>query len=294
MAANEQRANCARRTRQRYWMSGGACALVVSTLLASGCSLLQAPALEPIPTPPPTPAPDFFDAKDFNAATPSSIPLNAVNDPELPDAFRVVRVAAGDLVFTQSVDTPPAAAAPAKGAPAAAPAPQKTPSPIYGAPTAVHLAGILTPAPGQPGGPEAMRAIQNWTLGQNVTVEQDSVYPTDPSGRKNVQIFFQGRRKDDPNTRDKDEDTTGKSFLLNRMLVRSGYAVVDINEPTTFDKKGWLNDEAYARQQKHGLWGRGVVLGRRPPMRKVKKLKQTVTIKTTTKPAATPVPRVIR
>ena len=139
-----------------------------------------------------------------------------------------------------------------------------------------------------------MRTIQNWTLGQSVDVEQDSKYPTttDPrgAGRRRVQIFFKGRRTDNPAT-PQNEDTTGTRFLLNRMMVRSGYAVVDIYSPTSFDTKGWLNDEAYARQQKLGLWGKGIVLGKRlPPPKKI--LKQTV-IDKTTRPAAPSVPRVI-
>ena len=293
MAANAQRANFARPTRQ-WWIRqrsirrcclivSGACALGVSTLFAGGCALLEAPAPEPTPTPPPTPAPDVFDPKDFITANPPAIELGS---------FRVFRVASGELVYLQSVAAPQTAPAapPGKGA-----APAASPKPAVGVPerAPVRIAGILAPAPGQPGGAEVMRAIQNWTLGQNVTVQQDSKYLNDPEDHRKVQIFFNGRRKDNPKTLDKNEDNTATVYLLNRMLVRGGLAVVDINEPSSFDFKGWLNDEEYARQQKLGLWGKGIVLGRRPPLPPKKVLKQTV-IDKTTRPVTPPVPRVIR
>ncbi|HVF09241.1 MAG TPA: thermonuclease family protein, partial [Abditibacteriaceae bacterium] len=293
MAANAQRAGFARRTRQwcptRQWflIAGGVCTFGVSTLVAGGCALLEAPALEPTPVPPPTPLPDVFDPADFIVPLPpdpAATKLNKVGDPVLPDAFRVVRVLSGELVSIQSVDTPPApAAAPlARGAaPAPPPVPARTPTPIYGAPEVVRLAGILAPAPGQPGGAEAMRTIQGWTLGQTVSVEQDSRYPTDFDQRRRVQIFFMGRM-DNPATPEVDEGKVPTSYLLNRMMVRSGRAVVDIYSPTSFDTKGWLNDEEYARQRRLGLWGQGIILGRRPlptPVPRARKvLKQNVTI----------------
>lgn len=37
------------------------------------------------------------------------------------------------------------------------------------------------------------------------------------------------------------------ALSLNRMLVRAGWAVVDLYSPTSFDQKAWLFDETYAR-----------------------------------------------
>jgi endonuclease YncB( thermonuclease family) len=71
---------------------------------------------------------------------------------------------------------------------------------------------------------------------------------------RRVQIFFDGGSGDSKTSLD-----------LNRMMIRSGYAVVDEHEPTIFDTKGWLNDEEYARQTRLGLWKLGIVLNHRQP-----------------------------
>jgi hypothetical protein len=78
-----------------------------------------------------------------------------------------------------------------------------------------------------------------------------------------VQIFFPGG-----------EGGT-QSINLNRFMVRTGYAVVDILEPTIFDIKGWLNDEQYAREHKKGLWQYIVLQSRQQPLLKFKALPAT-------------------
>ena len=94
-------------------------------------------------------------------------------------------------------------------------------------------------------------------------MEVDTKYPWDPQGRRNVQLYFTPTA-----------GTYAKAQLnLNRMLVRSGYAVVDLNQATQVDLQQWLNDEVYARDRKTpagvpdplGLWKMGVLLGQRPP-----------------------------
>ena len=73
---------------------------------------------------------------------------------------------------------------------------------------------------------------------------------------------------------------------LNRMLIRSGYAVVDIHAPTIFDTKGWLNDEEYARNHRLGLWKYIVLQSRQQPP--IKTTTTTTTKTTTTTPAPAP------
>ncbi|MDF2439055.1 MAG: nuclease ue [Abditibacteriota bacterium] len=227
-------------SRQTLWM-----ALGVSSLSLAGCdsalqTVLPAPTPVPTPTPVATPRPDVFDPAD------GITPLQKLNDsdpasPALPDKFRVARVDTGDLVWIQSVSTVTRAGKATKS---------------YGKPDIARLAGIFVPAAGQPGWAETVKTVQNWTLGQEVDVEQDGKYPVDLNSRRLIQIFFNGRTP----------KTAATRFNLNRMLVRSGYAVVDLHAPTSIDVKPWLNDEEYARNHRLGLWGKGIVLYQRIPI----------------------------
>ena len=226
-------------------------AIMVSSLSLAGCEsalqgVLPGPTPEPTPTVVPTARPDVFDPND-GVTTTNVTKLND-SDPAsaaLPDKFRVTRVDAGDLIWIQSV-TEVQSGNPPKA------------TKVYGKPDIARLAGVFVPAPGQPGWAETVAKVQSWTLGQEVDVEQDAKYPTDLKSRRLVQIFFTGR----------EGKTKGQRLLLNRMLVRLGYAVVDLHAPTSIDVKPWLNDEEYARKYRLGFWNpaKGIVLGQRIPI----------------------------
>jgi len=223
---------------QTLWSILTAPVAIGTMLLLGGCNLISRPTPEAAPPTPPMPKPGIFNATDYVT---HGVALNVAGDPKLPDYFDVARVDSADLLWIRSVDT-----ATINGQP------QLT----YGKADVVRLAGIVTPQKNQPGWHEAVQTVQNWTLGQKLTVEQDPKYPLDPEHRRRVQIFFTGREGG---------PLAGQVLDLNRMLVRSGYAVVDLTQPTTFDTKGWLNDEQYARERHLGLWGKGIVLNHRLP-----------------------------
>ncbi|RYX81028.1 hypothetical protein EON83_26000 [bacterium] len=82
---------------------------------------------------------------------------------------------------------------------------------------------------------------------QKLNVYQDKQFPVDSENRRLVQIMF--KSTGGPGI------TAGTELSLNRMLVRSGWAVVDLYSPTSFDQKTWLLDEAYARHRSLGIWG---------------------------------------
>lgn len=242
-------------------MTAGAFGLLLSTQLV-GCDALQKPEPEATPTPVPTPKPGIFDPAAFNT---KGVSLNAAGDPKLPEYFQVVRIYSGNLVWVRSVDlvkpvTPTTAPKAKPNAPSATPTPAERLT--YGAPEIVRLGGIAVPLPGQPGAQESIRTLSSWTLGRKLTLEQDPKYPVDfdepdlnnlnvPSARR-VQIFFEGSKEKTP-------------LNLNRMMIRSGYAVIDEHEPTIFDTKGWFNDEEYARQNRLGLWKLGIIINQRQP-----------------------------
>ena len=220
-------------------------ALLGSSLLLGGCGAFQTLEPEAIPAAVPTPLPDLFDPADGITPGLTKLNDNAPDSALLPDAFRVARVDSGEILALQSVSSINSGGTPPKML--------KT----YGTTDAVRLAGIVTPAPGQPGFQATVAKIQSWTLGQEVDVEQDPRFPVDFQNRRMVQVFFTGR----------EGKLKGQKLLLNRMLVRLGFAVVDINAPTTIDVKPWLNDESFAREKGLGLWGMGITLGQRIPLR---------------------------
>lgn len=226
---------------------------VVGVLALGGCGGEQLNSLLGVPTPlpplkvPVKPTKPVFKADDYITK----------GEPR-PGVYRVTAVLTGELVTIQGV----AAATPvAPGAPPAAGAtPTPTPAPQLGLPETVHLAGIITPAPNQPGWEGAVRTVLNWTAlnpkDQTVEIEEDSHYPRDAQGRAMVQIYFKSTA--DGSTR----------YNLNRMMIRSGYAVVDLYSATSIDVQKWLNDEQYARTSRLGLWKMGITLAQRipPPM----------------------------
>ncbi len=217
----------------------GAIALVIS---AGGCQDLQVQALAPTPAPVPTPAPDVFDPTQGVKQMAS---LNAPNDPKLPDKFRVVRVDTGELLALQTVKKVTVGTPPVE-------------RDVTGTVNVMRLGGIITPLPGQPGFAETLNQVQKWTLGQDVDVEQEPRFGQDfnANSRRIVQVYYKQRGG----------EFDGQRMLLNRMLVRLGYAVVDLNAPVSFPLKDWLNDEAFAREKKLGLWGLGITLAQRVPV----------------------------
>ena len=216
---------------------------LVLALGSSGCQDLQKQALAPIPTPVPTPVPDIFDPTE---GVVKMAPLNLANDPDkkLPDAFRVVRVDSGELLALQAVKKVTVGTPPVERA-------------ITGTTNVMRLGGIITPLPGQPGFAETVKKVQDWTFNQDVDVEQEPRFGQDfnANSRRVVQVYYKQRGG----------PLNDQKMLLNRMLVRLGYAVVDLNAPTSFPTKAWLNDEAFAREKKYGLWGLGIVLAQRVP-----------------------------
>ena len=192
-----------------------------------GCIFIKAP--EPLPTPTPVPTP--FGVQ-FNPAdgAPVGTALNDANNPKLPKSFRTALVVSGQEVVLQPINLDPT-----------------TKNPILGTADSlnpVRLAGIVAPTGSQTGTAESIATLQNWTAGQDLDVQIDPVFPTDTDNRRRVAIFFKGRPgpyKD-------------QVLSLNRMMVRSGYAIVDLYSPTSFDQKQWLLDETYARENNLGLW----------------------------------------
>jgi endonuclease YncB( thermonuclease family) len=227
---------------------------VVGALALGGCGGEQLNSLLGVPTPLPPPKVPIKPTKPVFTAT----DYITKGDPR-PGVYRVTAVLSGELVTIQGVA---AATPPATGAPAATPAAGATPTPApqLGLPETVHLAGIITPAPNQPGWEGAVRTVLNWTAlnpkDQTVEIEEDSHYPRDAQGRAMVQIYFKSTA--DGATR----------YNLNRMMIRSGYAVVDLYSATSIDVQKWLNDEQYARTSRLGLWKMGITLAQRipPPM----------------------------
>ncbi len=83
---------------------------------------------------------------------------------------------------------------------------------------------------------------------QLLDVYQDPKLPLDSDSRPLVQVFFKSAGGGG-------NIAAGTQLSLNRMLIRSGLAVVDLYSPTSFDQATWILDEAYARKRRLGLWG---------------------------------------
>ncbi len=206
--------------------------LALGAVAVGGCGQITGPAPDPEPTKVPMPKPDYFDPKDFVTA---GTPLNAADDASKPNYFQLDQVLSGTTLKLIGVS---------KG--------------VLGTSNIYHLEGIVTPEKGQQGYDQTIKTIQDWTVGQHLDVELDTKYPFDNDNEKQVQVYFFGSGTDKPR------------LLLNRMLVRSGYAVCDLDQATSANVEGWLNDEQFARQHVPplGLWSTGIfttIAHRQPP-----------------------------
>jgi endonuclease YncB( thermonuclease family) len=199
--------------------------VAVSALLVpglSGCgNILSVPEPAPVPTPATKPTRPVFNAADY--VTPGN---------KRAGVFRVASVVSGDTLAIQSVRVD-------------AKTGKATPNSVV---QTVRLAGIVSPQAGQPGWQGAVKAVQNWTIlnsrAQTVEVEDDARFPFDEDRNANVQVYFTGTT----------EATASTRFNLNRMLVRSGWALVDLHTPTSIELQNWLNDQQYAQRARLGLW----------------------------------------
>ena len=246
-------------------------ALAVTVPLLGGCAFVPEPAPAPTPTPAPTPSGVQFDPSEGSTR---GAKLNALNSAKLPDAFRIAQVVSGQEVVLQPIDTAPGAVPLTVSSPVTTPAPtavSRAPIPKTGAVPAaktgiapiaaptlapgqvlgladplnpVRLAGIVVPTGTQTGAAESAATLNSYTIGQNLDVDLDPVFPTDTDNKRRVQIFYKERAG----------KYQGQLFSLNRMMVRSGFAVVDLYSPTSFDQQQWLYDETFAREHDLGLW----------------------------------------
>jgi len=230
------------------------CASPFVLSMTSGCIFLKAPEPDqPLPAPRPLPK-VIFDPTDgtarglklndpatppFDPKAPVAIPVaGAPAAPVLPNAFRLARAVSGDTVILQSVKKVKAGG-------------DKIIDSL-GAPDVnnpVRLAGIITPALPAPGAQNSITTLFKWVAGKDLDVDIDPKYPADTDGRRLVHIFFKGQTR--TNAKGQSEEPL---LSLNRMMVRSGFAIVDLYSPTSFDQKQWLLDEAYAREHRAGLW----------------------------------------
>lgn len=125
-----------------------------------------------------------------------------------------------------------------------------------GATRATATISVVTPGAGARATGTAVPVA--YIASQPLDVYQDPKYPIDSENRRLVEVFFKSvnATKAVP---------VGAQLSLNRMLIRSGWAVVDLYSPTAFDQQSWLLDESYARRRKLGLWRYGVALQQRLP-----------------------------
>lgn len=220
-----------------------ACALILASAL-SGC--LKAPEPEPLLILPAVPKAPVFDPADY-----------ITHGAPLPGTYRVTGITSGEILTIQGVLPSQNGAVQTKQ---------------YGVPETVHLAGIVAPAPGQPGWQSAVGKANSWLAGkEDLLVEVDAKYPLDLENRRMVQIYF-NPTKTNATSRSALSAPSGVQWNLNRMLVHTGYAVVDLYGATSIDVHKWLNDEEFAKtyiDQKSGklkplgLWGMGIVMPQR-------------------------------
>lgn len=218
--------------------------LVITCLAApalpifGGCAFIQKP--EPDPTP--TKVPDVklhSDEYKPTAATVKGTPISD-NDPapgkDLPEYFKVTEVEAGDLLTLQAFRLT---------APANTPGSSEYVLPRE-KPIKVKLAGIISPRPGDPGWAEAATVVRNWLQNRPLQVEQDTKYPLTSDDRKIVQLIIESPKKGGPGTPAPNPPVM-ELRPFNQLLVRAGYAFMDLTALTSLDIKPWIVDEEYAR-----------------------------------------------
>jgi endonuclease YncB( thermonuclease family) len=197
-------------------------AVLVLLPLLSGCDALTVPEPATVPPPAKKPTKPVFSPTDY---------VTRWTETLRPGTYRVQTVISGDTVAIQSVTTDKQG--------------RTVPNSVA---QVVRLAGIVAPQSGQPGWQGSVNTARNWTVlnpkSQTVEVENDPKYPFDEDGNANVQIYFKGTS----------DATAATTYNLNRMMVRSGWALVDMHTPTALDLQPWLNDQEYAQRARLGLW----------------------------------------
>jgi hypothetical protein len=223
----------------KFWPGVVICCLVAPSLPLGGCAFLP-PAPEPEPTP--TKVPDPVIVPDAYVPTTETIkgdPLSDNNptDTSKPEYFVFQRPAeAADLITLRGVFTD------ASG--------NELPMTPLARKTwtfKAKLGGIIAPRNGEPGWAQSASASANWIEGRQLQVEQDPKYPLTIDDRKIVQIKITSKKGEAEEVRP-----------FNQLLVRAGWAFVDLSALTSFDFKSWLVDQEYARGLRHRKKGEGV------------------------------------
>lgn len=197
------------------------CALGVVALSLSGCDTL-------ISGPTPEAAPPIVKKPEYPVFDPAD---NVTKGVALPGKYRVVGVPSGDLLTIQGVVMATNGTVQSKQ---------------YGVPETVRLAGIVAPAPGQPGWQSTVAKVYEWVGGKDdITLETDAKYPLDLDNHRMVQLYFTPGAR--PKAGEAPKSAGGAQWNLNRMLIHTGYAVVDLYGATSIDLQKWLNDEEFAK-----------------------------------------------
>jgi hypothetical protein len=211
-----------------------ACLIMPALPIFGGCDMIvHAPEPEPSPTPvPDVPIhPDVYKPLPVDPATVKVLTDTSTVAPNLvPDYYQLVGADGGDMLTLQAYRLTP------EGQPYIAPLDK---------PVKVKLGGIICPLKGEPGWAEAQSVTTNWLSGRQLQLDEDKRYPVTIDGRNIVQI----RIKSEIKTKDKAGNITKieEERPFNQLLVRAGYAFVDLVSPTSFDYKAWIVDEEYAR-----------------------------------------------
>lgn len=257
------------------------CGLSLAALALPGCSLIQGPSMAAAPPIVQKPLFPVFDPTDY---------LTSWTATKMPGFYRVTGVNSGEILTIQGVNMVP------KG---------RTMIKQYGVPEAVRLSGIVAPAPGQPGWQNTTNKVSSWLAGkEDLEVEVDPKYPVDLQNHRMVQIYFHPSAKgagtggsssvgssstgsssarssstalssagaSSTGSSSTGASASGERWNLNRMLVHTGYAVVDLFGATSIDVQKWLNDEEFAKNyvdrktgtiKPLGLWGLGIKIPQR-------------------------------
>ena len=212
-----------------------ACITLPALPIFGGCAFVPTPEPEPTPTKVPDVHinPDVYkpvaEATNVQALS-DNLPSDGGGKNLIPDYYQVVGADAGDLLTIQAYRlTKPEA----EGG-----TPYLT---QFDKPVKVKLGGVFSPGPGQRGWAEARGQTLSWLGGRRLQVDQDKKYPITIDGRVIVQIRIESEISDGKGGK------TMEPRPFNQLLVRAGYAFVDLVSPTSLDYKSWIIDEEYAR-----------------------------------------------